>query len=115
MNTDGHRLEKPKFKFLLSVFICVHLWLTPLSFSADFTGKHFAGSGDVECLQLLETAGRQFAPDPELQNLSMLYEPTWNGLVEGPTWDSWWIQNSYGGSYCWLPFAAEPWATFIAN
>jgi hypothetical protein len=26
-----------------------------------------------------------------------------------------WIQNSYGGSYCWLPFAVEPWCTFIAN
>jgi hypothetical protein len=47
--------------------------------------------------------------------MSMLYEPSWNGLVEGPTWDAWWIQNSYGGTYCWLPWATEPWTTFIEN
>jgi len=23
-----------------------------------------------------------------------------SGLVEGPTWNAWWIQNSYGASYC---------------
>src|SRR5579862_6138560 len=81
----------------------------------EFIGKHYQGSGDIEYLRLLDTARRFFEPDPELENLSMLYEPSWNGLVEGPTWDAWWIQNSYGGSYCWLPFAVEPWSTFIAN
>jgi len=34
----------------------------------------------------------------------MLYTPKWNGFVEGPTWDAWWIQNSYGTTYCALPF-----------
>jgi hypothetical protein len=97
------------------VFICVHLWLIPNCFASDFFGTHFSGSGDTDYLQLLDIAARQFTPDPEFQNLSMLYEPSWNGLVEGPTWDAWWIQNSYGGSYCWLPFAVEPWSTFIAN
>src|SRR5215831_9313366 len=67
--------------------------------SPRFDGKYYRGSGDLEYLTLLEKARRMFEPDPELQNLSMLYEPKWNGLVEGPTWDAWWIQNSYGTTY----------------
>ena len=80
-----------------------------------FEGKHYRGRGDVEYLRLLETAGRMFRPDPELQNLSMLYMPSWNGLVEGPTWDAWWIQNSYGTTYAILPFLREPFTTFLQN
>jgi hypothetical protein len=80
-----------------------------------FAGNHYRGTGDPEYLQLLETARRMFEPDPELQNLSMLYEPKWNGLVEGPTWDAWWIQNSYGTTYSILPFLREPFVTFVQN
>lgn len=80
-----------------------------------FAGRHYRGRGDVEYLQLLDTARRMFAPDPELQNLSMLYTPLWNGLVEGPTWSAWWIQNSYGTTYCALPFMREPYLTFLQN
>jgi hypothetical protein len=69
----------------------------------------------VEYLRLLETARRLFEPDPELQNLSMLYYPAWNGLVEGPTWDAWWIQNSYGTTYSILPLLREPFLTFLQN
>ena len=54
-------------------------------------------------------------PDPELQNLSMLYYPKWDGFVEGPTWDAWWIQNSYGTTYAALPLLAEPYVTWIQN
>jgi len=82
---------------------------------ARFEGKHYRGSGDAEYLRLLETARRMFEPDPELQNLSMLYEPKWNGLVEGPTWDAWWIQNSYGTTYAILPLLQEPFVTFLQN
>jgi hypothetical protein len=60
---------------------------------ANFTGRFYRGSGDVEYLRLLEVARRMFGPDPEFQNLSMLYMSSWNGLVEGPTWDAWWIQQ----------------------
>ena len=56
-----------------------------------------------------------FEPDPEFQNMPMLYMPAWNGLVEGPTWDAWWIQNSYGPTYCALPFWQEPYVTFLQN
>jgi len=40
---------------------------------------------------------------------------TWNGLVEGPTWDAWWIQNSYGTTYAILPILQEPFVTFLQN
>jgi len=80
-----------------------------------FDGKHYRGAGDVEYLQLLDIARRMFEPDPEFQSMPMLYMPNWNGLVEGPTWGAWWIQNSYGTSYCELPFIQEPFVTFLQN
>jgi len=83
--------------------------------SDQFEGKHFRGRGDVEYLQLLDSARRLFEPDPEFQNLAMLYSPRWNGLVEGPTWSAWWIQNSYGSTYGALPFMQEPFLTFLQN
>jgi hypothetical protein len=88
---------------------------TVLRAQPTFEGKHFKGTGDVEYLKLLNTSRRMFQPDPEFLNLSMLYEPKWNGLVEGPTWDAWWIQNSYGTTFAALPFLAEPFTTFIQN
>jgi hypothetical protein len=123
MNANERRLRISNLKFQIgnfnlcvSAFICGSIFLfVSASSAAEFIGQHFAGSGDTEYLHLLDIAARQFTPDPEFQNLTMLYEPSWNGLVEGPTWDAWWIQNSYGGTYCWLPFAVEPWSTFIAN
>ena len=80
-----------------------------------FEGAYYAGEGDVGYLALLEGARRFFEPDPEFQNLSMLYTPVWNGFVEGPTWNAWWIQNSYGTTYCALPFFLEPLLTFLQN
>jgi hypothetical protein len=80
-----------------------------------FAGKHFRGCGDIEYVRLLDTARRMLEPDPELQNLSMLYTPEWNGLVEGPTWNMWWIQNTYGTTYAALPFLQEPFLRFLQN
>ncbi len=80
-----------------------------------FRGQYFSGKGDTDYLQLLDIARRMFDPDPEFQNLPMLYTPQWNGLVEGPTWNAWWIQNSYGTTYCALPFLTEPYITFLQN
>ena len=80
-----------------------------------FEGRFFAGEGDAEYLSLLDISRRMFEPDPEFQNMPMLYSPAWNGLVEGPTWGAWWIQNSYGPSYCAMPFWQEPWVTFLQN
>lgn len=81
----------------------------------SFEGRHYRGRGDVDYLRLLEAARRMFEPDPEFENLSMLYYPAWNGLVEGPTWDAWWIQNSYGTTYSILPLLQEPFVTFLQN
>jgi hypothetical protein len=80
-----------------------------------FNGQFYHGEGDVEYLQLLDIARRMYSPDPEFQNIGMFYTPAWNGLVEGPTWDAWWIQNSYGPTYCALPFLEEPIVTFLQN
>jgi hypothetical protein len=96
---------------LLLVAICT------FSFSASnqFEGKHFQGRGDVDYLGLLDIARRMFEPDPEFQNISMLYIPDWNGFMEGPTWKAWWIQNSFGTTYCVLPYLEEPYLTFLQN
>ena len=83
--------------------------------SDQFEGKHFRGRGDVEYLQLLDRSRRLFEPDPEYPNLPMLYTSRWNGMVEGPTWSAWWIQNSYGTTFAALPFLQEPYLTFLQN
>jgi len=102
------------------VMLCFFLVFSLFSASfvrADesYRGKYYSGRGDVDYIRLLDTAYRMYCPDPELQNISMLYEPSWNGFVEGPTWDAWWVQNSYGASFCQLPFLQEPYITFLNN
>ena len=97
------------------VFLLLATSVSPAASERRFEAAFYRGEGDVEYLQLLNTARRMFAPDPEFQNLSMLYMPSWNGMVEGPTWDAWWIQNSYGPTYCSLPFLEEPFVTFLEN
>ncbi len=88
-----------------------------LTLSADdrFEGQYYHGEGDLDYLRILDTSYRMFWPDPELQNISMLYAVDWNGFVEGPTWGAWWIQNSYGTTYAALPFYSEPYTTFLQN
>lgn len=80
-----------------------------------FSGRFYAGEGDAEYLRLLDISRRMYEADPEFQSVPMLYKPSWNGLVEGPTWGAWWVQNSYGSSYCGLPFYEEPLITFLQN
>jgi hypothetical protein len=80
-----------------------------------FEGTYYRGEGDVGYLRLLDVSARVLHPDPEFQDLGMLYSPAWNGFVEGPTWGAWWIQNSYGPSYCLMPFLSEPHTTFLQN
>lgn len=87
----------------------------PTGSAGSFEGVHYAGEGDADDIRLLDTARRMFAPDPEFQNIAMLYTPQWNGLVEGPTWGAWWVQNSYGTTYGALPFYEEPLVTFLQN
>lgn len=82
---------------------------------SSFDGEFYRGTGDVEYLQLLDISRRMFAPDPEFQNITMLYTPAWNGFVEGSKWGAWWIQNSYGTTYCALPFLQEPLCSFLQH
>jgi hypothetical protein len=115
--TSGLR-HAPAARFLLCCAIA--LGATMAAFAQDtppprFDGKFYKGEGNVAYLQLLDIARRMFAPDPEFQNVPMLYTPAWNGFVEGPTWGAWWIQNSYGPTYCALPFYTEPLVTFLLN
>ncbi len=96
-------------------FVLGILLLTRCAVAGEFKGDHYRGAGDVEYLKMLETARGMFEPNPRVQNLAMLYEPKWNGFVEGPTWDAWWIQNSYGTTYAIIPFLDEPYLTFLQN
>ena len=105
---------------LYGLIACAAAWtFVPPSATAQgnaaFDGKYFSGEGDAEFLQLLDFSRRVVETDPEYQSLSMLYMPLWNGFVEGPTWDAWWIQNSYGPTFCLTPFLEEPYRTFILN
>jgi hypothetical protein len=96
----------------------VVFFLSALLTRADtnsFEGQYYCGRGDTEYLRLLDISRRMFAPDPEYQNISMLYTTNWNGFVEGETWNAWWIQNSYGTTYSALPFLQEPYLTFLQN
>lgn len=103
---------------LAAVLCCgVAVTVTGLAASApkSFDGRYVSGEGDREYLRLLDTSYQMLYPSPELQNIGMLYTPAWHGFVEGPTWGAWWIQNSYGPTYCGLPFFQEPYTTWIRN
>ncbi len=104
-----------KFVKIIALLIVVAFGPQRLLFGGEFEGKYYSGEGDTAYIQLLDISRRMFDPDPEFQNISMLYTPKWNGFVEGPTWDAWWIQNSYGPTYCALPFYTEPYLTFMQN
>ncbi|HEX8525315.1 MAG TPA: hypothetical protein VF669_23890 [Tepidisphaeraceae bacterium] len=105
---------------LLLVLTSVSPWPALAQEAKRFDGKHYRGAevGVAEAdsyLKLLETSRSFFEPNPRYLNITMLYEPTWNGFVEGPTWDAWWIQNSYGTTLAALPFLTEPYVTFVQN
>ena len=111
------RARKPLARALLGVglLVLVQAAAVPGDGAERFEGRFFRGEGDAEYFELLDIARRMFAVDAEFQNVAMLYTPTWNGFVEGPTWGAWWIQNSYGPTYCALPFYGRPYITFLQN
>ena len=83
--------------------------------AADYRGKYCSGNGDVEYLRLIDTSFEFFHPSPNVPNISMLYRPEWDCLIEGSKWGAWWIQNSYGTTFTALPFMQEPWLTFLQH
>lgn len=80
-----------------------------------YKGIHFSGQGNKAYLASLDSAYMMMEPDARLENLSLLYEPEWNGFTEGPTWHGWWIQNSFGPTYTMLPFMDKAYQTFVYN
>jgi hypothetical protein len=106
---------KRSFGILITALGLAALVPSNAAAAESFDGRFFRGEGDLEYLQLLDISRRMFADDPEFQNMAMLYQPSWNGLVEGPTWGAWWVQNSYGTTYAALPFYEEPFVTFLQN
>lgn len=81
--------------------------------AADYKGKYCSGKGDVEYLRLIDRSFEFFRATPNVPNISMFYYPDWDCLVLGPRWDAWWIQNTYGPTFCALPFIKDPWLTFL--
>ena len=77
--------------------------------TARYEGAFCSGEGDPDFLRLIDESFAFFNPNPAVPNLTMLYQPDWDTFVEGAGWGGWWIQNSYGFSYCAAPFLQEPW------
>jgi hypothetical protein len=89
--------------------------MTTMASTGQFNGRHINGKGDTAYLQALDDAYSMLQPASDMACLPMLYRREWNGLVEGPTWDAWWIQNSFGPSYTMMPFLEEPYRTWLTN
>ena len=103
------------FKNLAFPLILLVLLHGPAKTQPAYAGNWFNGKGDTTYLHLLDQAYRMTRPDPVLENLSMLYHPVWNGFVEGPTWDAWWIQNSFGTTFTLLPLMDPAYRKFAED
>lgn len=96
------------------LLVCA-LFLSSVSSAPDprvpssYDGAYCSGEGDADFLRLIDESFAFFNPNPAVPNLTMVYNPAWDTFVEGAGWGAWWIQNSYGFSYCATPFLQEPW------
>lgn len=106
----------PSMKFFL-ISLMVFSGILPVAGQHGplFRGNYFSGRGDVEYLAQLDSAYSLLRPNAQLENLSMLYKKDWNGFVEGPTLNAWWIQNSFGPTYTMMPFMDQAYQTFVYN
>ena len=80
---------------------------------ARFEGKYCSGEGNVAWLKLIDESFAFFHANPDVPNVTMLYQPDWDTFCEGAGWGGWWIQNSYGFSYAATPFLQEPWFSML--
>ena len=78
-----------------------------------FDGRYCRGEGDVAFLELIDDSFAFFHANPNVPNLTMVYEPGWDTFCEGAGWGGWWIQNGYGFSYAATPFLEEPWFSML--
>jgi hypothetical protein len=84
--------------------------LSPATAGTDaFEGKYCAGVGDAGDLKLIDESFAFLHANPNVPNLTMVYQPDWDSFEEGAGWGGWWIQNGYGFSYAATPFLQEPW------
>ncbi|MGB9620459.1 MAG: hypothetical protein ACPL7K_08620, partial [Armatimonadota bacterium] len=81
----------------------------------DYNGRYCSGKGNAAYLRLIDQSFGFFHPNPYRQNISMLYIGKEEHLCENHSWYMWWIQNSYGPTFCALPFLKEPWVTALQN
>ncbi|MCX6922411.1 MAG: hypothetical protein NT154_04235, partial [Verrucomicrobia bacterium] len=84
-------------------------WFPAETSPTRHTGRYCSGLGDAGLLKLIDESFAFFHANPEVPNLTMLYQPDWDTFEEGAGWGAWWIQNSYGFSYAATPFLQEPW------
>ena len=85
------------------------------SFSQDYRGKYCDGKGDPGFLRMIDRSFQFFHPNPDTQNLSMLYNSSEDRLKEGAVWPGWWVENCYGTTYCSIPFLSEPYFTMLQH
>lgn len=93
--------------FVLTLMIA--MTLPTVAGAGTFKGRYCQGKGDVACLKLIDESFAFFHANPDVPNLTMVYQPNWDTFCEGAGWGGWWIQNSYGFSYAATPFLQEPW------
>jgi hypothetical protein len=79
--------------------------------SASYEGRFCSGEGDTAFLRLIDESFAFFNPNAIVPNMTMVYWPERDALVEAGGWDGWWIQNSYGFAYAVTPYLQEPWFT----
>lgn len=108
----NHKMKRDLL-FKLQCFFIVIVLVSPGFASEPYNGKFCKGEGDVKFLRLIDDSFAFFHPNPTVPNITMLYEPNWNTLLESGGWDAWWIQNSYGFSYAVTPFLQEPWFSIL--
>lgn len=99
----------------LIMTIMLILGIASCTLGAGYKGRHCSGKGDVEFLQLIDRSFDFFRPSSDVPNISMLYYPDWDCLIEGEKWPGWWVQNSYGTTFCAVPFLREPYLTFLQH
>lgn len=88
---------------------------TTLCSAQTYHGRYVEGEGDPTYLAALDCACEMLQPSSRMACLPMLYMRDWNGFVEGPTWNAWWIQNSFGPSFTMMPFLVEPYQTWLTD
>lgn len=86
-----------------------------MAFAGEYSGRYCSGKGNVGYLRLIDQSFEFFHPNPYRQNISMLYIGKEERLCENMSWYMWWVQNSYGPTFCSLPYLKEPWITALQN